>query len=169
MAILPIRTFPDPVLRRTCEDAEPATDQVRRLATDMLETMYAAPGIGLAAPQVGENIRLITVDVGGALGTSDPQVLLNPRITASSETIAYEEGCLSLPEIYEDVARPERLTLKAQDRDGNAYELEAEGLLARAICHEIDHLDGRLIVDYISSLKRNLIKKKMKKRLAQTA
>jgi peptide deformylase len=163
MAILPIKTFPDPVLRRACEEAEPGTDRIRKLAEDMLETMYAAPGIGLAAPQVGENIRMIAVDVGGALGNSDPHILLNPKITASSDSVAFEEGCLSLPEFTLEVDRARVIQVTCRNLDGTEKTLIAEDLLAVAIQHEIDHLDGRLLVDYASSVRRDMYRRKVRK------
>ena len=163
MAILPIRTFPDPVLRRACEEAEPGTERIRRLAADMLETMYAAPGIGLAAPQVGENIRMIAVDVGGTLGSSDPHILLNPKITASSDSVAFEEGCLSLPEFTLEVDRARVIQITHQDLDGSEKILLAEDLFAVAIQHEMDHLDGRLLVDYTSSVRRDMYRRKARK------
>jgi len=157
MAILPIRTFPDPVLRRACEEAEPGTERIRRLAADMLETMYAAPGIGLAAPQVGENIRMIAVDVGGTLGSSDPHILLNPKITASSDSVAFEEGCLSLPHIREEVTRPSTVRIEYYDENWNLREEEYDGIRARVIQHEYDHLDGKLFVDKINPIRRKLL------------
>jgi peptide deformylase len=163
MAILPIRTFPDPILRRACEEAEPETERIRRLAADMLETMYAAPGVGLAAPQVGETIRLITVDVGGAVGNSDPHILLNPKITASSELIAFEEGCLSLPEFTLEVDRARIIQVTCQDLDGKEKTILAEDIFAVAIQHEMDHLDGRLLVDYASSIRRDMYRRKARK------
>jgi peptide deformylase len=165
MAILPIRTFPDPVLRRVCGEAEPGTGMIRRLAADMLETMYAAPGIGLAAPQVGESTRVITIDVGGALGISEPHILLNPKITASSDSVAFEEGCLSLPEFTLEVDRV--IQVSCLDLEGNEKTLLAEDLLAVAIQHEIDHLDGRLLVDYASPIRRDIYRRKARKMKAR--
>jgi len=167
MAILPIRTFPDPVLRRVCEEAEPGSEKTRRLAADMLETMYAAPGVGLAAPQIGENIRLITIDVGGALGASDPHILLNPRITASSESVAFEEGCLSLPEFNLEVDRARVIQVTCQDLDGNEKTILAQDIFAVAIQHEMDHLEGRLLIDYASSIKRDMYRRKARKMKAR--
>jgi peptide deformylase len=167
MAILPIKIFPDPVLRRVCDEAIPHTEEISRLAEDMLETMYAAPGVGLAAPQVGKSIRLITVDVGGPMGTSDPHVLLNPRISASSESVAFEEGCLSLPEFTLEVDRARVIQVTCQDLDGNEKTLFAEDIFAVAIQHEIDHLEGRLLVDYASSIRRDLYRRKARKMKAR--
>lgn len=163
MPILPIRTFPDPTLRRVCVEAEPGTEEIRRLAANMLETMYAAPGVGLAAPQVGLSIRLITVDVGGALGTSDPHVLLNPRITASSESVAFEEGCLSLPEFTLEVDRARVVQVTFLDLNGEERTILAEDIFAVALQHEMDHLDGRLLVDYASPVRRDLYRRKARK------
>lgn len=163
MAILPIITFPDPVLRRVCSEAEPDTEEINRLAEGMLETMYAAPGIGLAAPQVGQSIRLITVDVGGPMGVSDPHVLLNPKINASSESVAFEEGCLSLPEFTLEVERARVIQVTCQDLDGNEKTIFAEDIFAVAIQHEMDHLEGRLLVDYASSIKRDLYRRKARR------
>ena len=163
MALLPIKTFPDPVLRRSCEDAVPCTDEIRKLAGDMLETMYAAPGIGLAAPQVGVSIRMVVVDVGNAIGQPDPVALLNPRILSSSEHIAFEEGCLSLPGFTATVARPARAVVRALDRSGQEKVLEGTGLLARALQHELDHLDGKLFVDRLRGIKRDVIVRKVRK------
>jgi peptide deformylase len=163
MAILPVRTFPDPVLRRTCGEAEPGTERIRQLAANMLETMYAAPGIGLAAPQVGESIRLITVDVGGALGNSEPHIMLNPKITASSGSTAFEEGCLSLPEFTLEVDRARVIQVECLDLEGNEKTVLAEDLFAVAIQHEMDHLDGRLLVDYASPVRRDMYRRKARK------
>jgi peptide deformylase len=163
MPILPIRIYPDPVLRRVCEEAEPGTDKIMNLAGDMLETMYAAPGIGLAAPQVGVNTRMIVVDVGGALGNPDPQVLLNPKITASSESIAFEEGCLSLPEFTLEVDRARIIQVSHHDLEGFEKTFLAEDLLAVAIQHEIDHLDGCLLVDYTSAVTRDTYRRSVRK------
>ncbi len=166
MSILPIKTFPDPVLRRECEEAVPDTDEIRKLAAGMLETMYAAPGIGLAAPQVGVSIRLIVVDVAGAIGDPDPTVLINPRILDSSENIAFEEGCLSLPDFTLEVDRARVVHVQYEDLDGETKTVIAEDLLAVAVQHEMDHLEGKLLVDYASSVKRDMYKRKARKRKA---
>jgi len=163
MAILPIRTFPDPVLRKTSAEAEPGTGEIKQLAEDMLETMYAAPGVGLAAPQVGVNTNLIVVDARNALGNPDPHVLLNPIITASSDSVAFEEGCLSLPEFTLEVERSRVVQVAYQDLDGTEKNLLAEDLFAVALQHEIDHLHGRLLVDYASPVKRDMYRRKAKK------
>ena len=152
MSILDIRVLGDPILRQETTPVAAITDELRTLIDDMFETMRKAQGIGLAAPQVGRAERIAVVDVGDESG---PLVLVNPEIVASSsETERSEEGCLSIPDVFGDVERPERVTVRALDRDGNAYEAEAGGLLARCMQHEIDHLHGKLFIDYLSLLKR---------------
>jgi peptide deformylase len=163
LAILPIKTFPNPVLRRTCEDAVPCTDEIRKLAADMLETMYAAPGIGLAAPQVGVSVRMVVVDVANAIGNPDPMALLNPRILESSEHVAFEEGCLSLPDFTVEVDRARVVHVQFEDLDGNTKTIMAEDLHAVAIQHEMDHLEGTLLVDHASSVRRDMYKRKVRK------
>ncbi|MEH6403113.1 MAG: peptide deformylase [Sneathiella sp.] len=165
MSLLSIVTAPDPRLKLISRPVAEVTDEIRELVADMFETMYDAPGIGLAAVQVGEPKRLLVIDVVGKNSeTEEPQPLaiINPEITwASDEDIAYEEGCLSVPEHYADVVRPAEIKLKFLDLDGEAQELHAEGLLATCIQHEIDHLDGILFVDHISAIKRNMILRKL--------
>ncbi|MEQ9331696.1 peptide deformylase [Thalassobaculum sp.] len=164
MAILPIIWAPDPVLKTKCKPVEAVDDEVRRLVDDMLATMYAAPGVGLAAPQIGVEKRVIVVDVAGKDEKPQPIALINPEITwASEDTQVYEEGCLSLPEMYADVERPARVKVRYLDRGGARQEIEGDGLLAVCLQHEIDHIDGVLFVDRISALKRNMIMKKMVK------
>jgi peptide deformylase len=138
-------------------------DASKTLAQDMLETMYAAPGIGLAAPQIGSNLRLIVVDISGGEEQGHQVVLLNPEIREQEGSQDGEEGCLSIPGFTAVVKRPERIMVTGQDLDGNPQEREAEGLLARVLCHEVDHLNGILYLDRISVLKRDLIKRKIKK------
>jgi len=167
LSLLPIRTYPDPVLRRECRAAEPGTIEIRKLAEDMIETMYAAPGIGLAAPQVGENLRMVVVDIFGHLGERDPRVLLNPEILESSEIIAFEEGCLSLPEFTVEVERPRVVKVKYQDLEGDEILITAEDLYAVAIQHEMDHLEGRLLLDHASAVRRDLYRRKARKMKAQ--
>lgn len=167
LALLPIRTYPDPVLRRKCSPAEPGTAEIRRLAEDMIETMYAAPGIGLAAPQVGESVRMVIVDIFAHLGEPDPKVMLNPEILSFSDNIAFEEGCLSLPEFTHEVERPRVVEVKYQDLDGSEIKLKAEDLFAVAIQHEMDHLEGRLLLDYASMVKRDIYRRKARKMKAQ--
>jgi peptide deformylase len=164
MTLLPIITLPDPLLRKMSVRVERVDDELRRLADDMLETMYDAPGVGLAAVQVGIPRRLIVVDTSGKEEERRPLVLINPEILSlGSEMRAHEEGCLSIPDVRVDIERPGSLRVRFLGRDGKAQELEAEGLLATAIQHEIDHLNGRLIIDFLSRLKRDIIVRKFKK------
>ena len=138
-------------------------DRVASLIPGMFEAMYKAPGIGLAAPQIGAPLRLVVLDLGPD-GAPAPMVLINPEITAASQAVATrEEGCLSLPGQYADVTRPERITARYQDAEGTRHEIEAEGMLAACIQHEIDHLDGILFVDHLSALKRNMLLRKLAK------
>jgi len=161
MAQLEILEFPDPRLRQKAEPVAVVDDAVRKLAADMLETMYAAPGIGLAAIQVNVPMRLIVVDTSEA-GDS-PRVLVNPEVIEADGREVMQEGCLSVPGFYEEVERAERIRFRALDLDGQAFEEEADGLLAVCIQHEIDHLDGKLFVDYLSQLKRGRIRRKLEK------
>ena len=161
MSRLEILHFPDPRLRRQAEAVPVVDDDVRRLIDDLLETMYEAPGIGLSAPQVNVAKRVITIDV--SKDRNAPLCLVNPEIRTASGETETEEGCLSVPGVYELVKRPEKVRVSALDRDGRSREIEAEGLLAVCIQHEIDHLDGRLFVDYLSRLKRQRIRKKAEK------
>ena len=165
MARLDILHFPDPRLRRRAEPVGVVDDRVRRLIDDMLETMYEAPGIGLSAPQVNVAKRVVTIDV--SKDRNAPLCLVNPEVRFTGGETEIEEGCLSVPGVYELVKRPERVRVHALDRDGRSREIEAEGLLAVCIQHEIDHLDGRLFVDYLSRLKRQRIRKKAEKALRQ--
>ncbi|QIL90691.1 peptide deformylase [Microbulbifer harenosus] len=168
MAKLEILEFPDPRLRKVAESVAEVTDAHRALIEDMFETMYEAPGIGLAATQVNVHERIVVIDVSE--DKSEPLVLINPEIEVLDPEIhKYDEGCLSVPGFYETVQRPRKIRLKALDRNGEAYALEAEGLLAVCIQHEIDHLDGKLFVDYISPLKRNRIRSKLEKAHRQGA
>ena len=163
MSRLDILRFPDPRLRRRAEPVNAIDDNVRRLLDDMLDTMYDAPGIGLSAPQVNVAKRVVTIDV--SKDRNAPLCLVNPEIRSVSGETETEEGCLSLPGVYEIVRRPERIRVCALDRDGRSREIEAEGMLAICIQHEIDHLDGRLFVDYLSRLKRQRIRRKAEKTL----
>lgn len=168
MAKLEILEFPDPRLRTVAKPVEKVDDELRKLIDDMFETMYACPGIGLAATQVNVHQRLIVMDLSE--DQSQPRVFINPEITPLTDELApYEEGCLSVPGFYEKVQRPARVRIKALDRDGNVFEEEADELLATCIQHEIDHLDGKLFVDYVSRLKRDRIKKKLEKLHRQQA
>lgn len=162
MAKLEILEFPDPRLRQVAKPVEEVTDQLRQLVDDMFEAMYAAPGVGLAATQVNVHKRLLVMDVSE--DQSEPLVFINPEIEVLDEEIhQYDEGCLSVPGFYETVERPRKVRVKALDREGGAFAMEAEGLLAVCIQHEVDHLDGKLFVDYLSPLKRNRIRAKLEK------
>jgi peptide deformylase len=164
MAALPIIVAPDPRLKRPAEPVGEVDSEIRRLMDDMLETMHAANGIGLAAPQVGERKRVIVVDVAAADETAAPMFLANPKIVwQSEETVLAEEGCLSLPDQYAEVRRPRSVRVRFLDRDNAAREVEADGLLARCIQHEIDHLRGTLFVDHLSSLRRGIILRRLAK------
>ena len=165
MARLRILHFPDPRLRRRAEPVGMVDDGIRKLIDDMFETMYEAPGIGLAAPQVDVAMRVITIDL--SKDRNEPLCLVDPEIRWAEGEMEYEEGCLSVPGVYDMVKRAERVRVSATDRDGQAREIEAEGLLAACIQHEIDHLDGRLFVDHLSRLKRQRIRKKAEKALRQ--
>ena len=160
--ILPILEFPDPRLRIKAKPVAEVNDAVRKLVDDMLETMYKAQGIGLAATQVDRHVQVIVMDLSEA--KDEPRVYINPTLTPLCQDKApYDEGCLSVPGFYETVERPARVRIHALDRDGQAFEVEADGLLAVCIQHEMDHLSGKLFVDYLSSLKRERIKKKLEK------
>ena len=163
MAKLNILEYPDPRLRTLAQPVATFDARLRRLVADMAETMYAAPGIGLAATQVDQHIQLIVIDVSE---TKDQlRVFINPRITwASEETVVCEEGCLSVPGIYDEVRRPARVRVRAQDANGATFELDCDGLLAVCVQHEMDHLTGKVFVDYLSALKQDRIRTKMKKR-----
>jgi peptide deformylase len=165
MALLDIVSLPDPVLRRVSEPVAAFDKELRRLADEMLATMYAAPGIGLAAVQVGVLKRLLVIDIAKREDNPpDPQIFVNPTVVWSSpERSVYEEGCLSIPEFYEDVTRPASIRVSYSDIDGKAREIEADGLLATCLQHEIDHLNGVLFIDYISKLKRDRVVKKFTK------
>lgn len=164
MAILPIIVAPDPRLKAIAAPVDRVDDPVRRLMDDMLETMYVAPGIGLAAPQIGVSKRVIVVDLAREGEPPAPYFMANPVVeTVSEETGIYEEGCLSLPEHFADVERPEHATISYLDRDGAKQTLTTDGLLATCIQHEIDHLDGVLFVDHISRIKRGMILRKLAK------
>jgi peptide deformylase len=161
MAKLKILEYPDPRLRTRAARVERVDDALRTLIDDMFETMYAAPGIGLAATQVDIHQRLLVADVSE--DQSEPLALINPEIIAAEEEIESEEGCLSVPGIFEPVRRFQRIRVRALDRNGEVFEREAEGLLAVCIQHEMDHLEGKLFVDYLSELKRQRIRKRMEK------
>ena len=161
MSVLQILHFPDPRLREKALAVAEVDDDIRKLVDDMFETMYQAPGIGLAAVQVNVLKRVIVIDISE--DKSAPLCLINPEIIDSSEKEQMEEGCLSVPGIYENVSRAKNIRVRYLDRDGQQQELETDGLLAVCIQHEMDHLEGKLFVDYLSELKRNRIRKKMEK------
>ena len=164
MAIRPLVILPDPQLRQVSEPIGEITDDVRALADDMLATMYDAPGIGLAAIQIGVPKRLVVIDLAKSDEERKPLVLINPEITwTSGEKRTYEEGCLSIPEYYEEVERPDRVTYRYRNLDGATIEGEAEGVLATCLQHEIDHLNGVLFIDYLSKLKRDRVIKRFQK------
>ncbi|MGB0575066.1 MAG: peptide deformylase [Alphaproteobacteria bacterium] len=164
MAVLPIIKAPDPILKKCCAPVEEVNDEIRTLMDDMLETMYAAPGVGLAAPQVSVHKRVIVVDTSRGDTDRSPIRMANPEILDSSDDLAvYDEGCLSFPDQYAEVERPAKVSVRYLDYNNEVQEIEAEGLLSTCIQHEMDHLDGKLFVDHISMLKRNMILRKMSK------
>jgi peptide deformylase len=165
MALRQILHFPDPRLRKKATAIIKVTDDIRQLADDMLETMYDAPGIGLAATQINVQKRLIVIDISQDM--TEPYVFINPEIAQKQGEREHEEGCLSVPDSYEIVTRADTVRVKALDRNGKPFELDADELLATCIQHEIDHLDGKLFVDYISNLKRQRIKKRLEKQQKQ--
>lgn len=165
MALLNILHFPDPRLRQKALPIEKVNDDIRQLAHDMLETMYDAPGIGLAATQVNEQKRLIVIDVSE--DKTSPLFLINPELLVTEGERDFEEGCLSVPEAYETVTRADKIRVRALNLQGETFEMEAEGILATCIQHEIDHLEGKLFVDYLSNLKRQRIKKRLEKHQKQ--
>ncbi len=168
MAVLEILEFPDPRLRTRARPIAQVTDATRRLIDDMFETMYDAPGIGLAATQVNVHERLLVIDVSE--NRNDPLVFINPEITVLDPELGeYDEGCLSVPGFYETVCRPSRVEVTALDRDGKQFTRQLDGLLAICLQHEIDHLEGKLFVDYLSVLKRQRIRKKLEKQQRQNA
>jgi len=164
MTIKPLIILPDPVLRVTSEPVERIDDAVRELAADMLETMYDAPGIGLAGIQIGVPRRILVIDLAKDEEPRNPLVVINPTIlSVSDDRSLYEEGCLSIPEYYAEVERPARLRISFQDLDGKTQERDADGLLATCLQHEIDHLNGTLFIDHISKLKRDMVIRKFTK------
>ncbi len=168
MAKREILQYPDPRLRTPAKRVEVIDDRVRALVEDMFETMYDAPGIGLAATQIDVHERIVVMDVSES--GDEPQVLINPEIIERAQTCDIaEEGCLSIPGYADNVERPDALLLRAQDIDGNEFELRAEGLLARCIQHELDHLEGRLFIDYLSDLKRKRLRRRYEKTARQRA
>ncbi len=168
MAVLPILVAPHPVLKKKCEPVETVTPELKSLMADMLETMYAAPGVGLAAPQVGVSKRILVVDCARRDEDPSPIMMANPEIVWESEELAtYEEGCLSFPEQYADVNRPAECHVKYLDENNEEQLLKADGLLATCVQHEIDHLEGIVFVDHISIVKRGIIMRRLKKQQRQ--
>ncbi|CAK0760228.1 peptide deformylase [Gammaproteobacteria bacterium] len=166
MALLNVLRYPDPRLRQRAQPVETITPDILRLIDDMFETMYAAPGIGLAAIQVNVPVRVITIDV--TEGQNQPLCLINPKILTQSGSERMDEGCLSVPGIYEPVERATHIIFQALDRNGQIFKRDSHGLLSVCVQHEIDHLEGKLFVDYLSELKRNRIRKKLEKQVRQT-
>jgi peptide deformylase len=167
MARLPILEYPDPRLRMRAAPVTAVDDRIRALVEDLFETMYSAPGIGLAATQVDVHLRVLVADVSEERNL--PYCFINPEIVTETGRTEQEEGCLSVPDVFELVERAEHVTVRALDRDGRPFELHAEGLLAVCVQHEIDHLDGKLFVDYLSELKRERLKKRAAKRAKRAA
>ncbi|HYD19818.1 MAG TPA: peptide deformylase [Patescibacteria group bacterium] len=176
MAVLPIYIVPHPVLKRVADPVTDVTDDHRKLIDNMLETMYHAPGIGLAAPQIGQSVRILVLDVDQPRSENEdeelpvekrrgkPQVFVNPEVLWSSdEQNIYDEGCLSIPGQYAEVERPKQVRVKALNYEGKPFEVEADGLFATCLQHEIDHLNGILFIDHLSSLKRDMVMRKLKK------
>jgi peptide deformylase len=163
MAILPIRIYPDPVLRVKTRKVEEFDAKLRKLATDMVETMHAAPGVGLAAPQVGSDLRIAVVDISVGEDPALLKVLVNPEIVRREGMETDVEGCLSLPGITDKVDRPTSVTVRAQDLAGKPFELEAADYMARAICHEVDHLEGILFTDHLRGLRKERVRRQLKK------
>jgi peptide deformylase len=164
MSIKPLIILPDPLLRQVSKPVERVDGDLRKLADDMLETMYDAPGIGLAAIQIGEPLRMLVIDLAKEGEPPAPHVFINPEILGSSDQRSvYEEGCLSIPDYYAEVERPASVRVKYLDRDAKLPEMQAEGLMATCLQHEIDHLNGVLFIDHISKLKRDMVVKKFKK------
>lgn len=165
MALREIRTYPDPVLRQKAQEVTEINGSLQKLIDDMIETMHKAPGIGLAAPQVGESVRLIVVDISHKEEGHPLIVLVNPEIIETDKVIDSEEGCLSVPGYYTTIKRHGKVLVKGLDREGKPVEIEAEGLLARVLQHEIDHLNGILFIDHLSPIKKEFFKKRYKRML----
>jgi len=163
MAVLPIVKYPDPRLKQRALPVEVVDDDIRRLVDDMAETMYAAPGVGLAANQVGVLRRVFVIDISSDDEPSELRVFINPEILDATGTLVWEEGCLSFPGVTEEIRRAERVRVRALDRDGKPFELEADGLLAVAIQHETDHLNGVVMLDKLSAVKKRLLGRKLAK------
>ena len=162
--ILPVLQYPDPRLARICLPVEGATPKLRELVENMVETMYARDGIGLAAPQIGEPVRLVVIDVSGPEVREELMVLVNPKLTDSGPEVESEEGCLSVPDFRTAIRRSEKVHVEAQDLDGNPISFDADGLLAICLQHECDHLDGKLFIDRMSRLKRGMYDRRLNKK-----
>jgi len=169
MAVLPIRIYPDKVLREKARPVEAVTPDIQQLVDDMAETMYAAPGVGLAANQVGVLLRVFVIDIASDDEPSDLRVFINPRILDRHGEVVWKEGCLSFPGVSENVERAERVVVQALDRNGESFTLEADGLLAIAIQHEYEHLDGELMIDHLGPVRKRLVQRKLQKRPAVEA
>jgi len=163
MAILKLRKYGDPVLRKKAEDIKVIDEEIKKLASEMKETLKSIEGIGLAGNQVGVSKRIFVIDRTHIDGEEEPIIMINPRLVESSGEQVYEEGCLSAPGIYEDVTRASKVKVRGLNLEGNEVEIEGEGLLSRALLHEIDHLNGVLFIDHLSSIKRKLLGKKLRK------
>lgn len=164
MAIRPLIILPDPLLRQVSKPIERVDGALRKFADDMLDTMYDAPGIGLAAIQVGEPLRMLVIDLSKDDEPKSPQVFVNPEVLSSSDARStYEEGCLSIPDYYAEVERPAGIRVRFEDVDGKRHEIDADGMLATCLQHEIDHLNGVLFIDHISKLKRDMVVKRFRK------
>lgn len=161
--------YPDKRLRERGKKVEAVTDEVRKLIDDMAETMYAAPGVGLAATQIGVSLQLFIIDIADSEEPSDLKVFINPEILETTGELTWQEGCLSFPGVTEEIDRAAHVRVRAQDRDGKWFELEAEGLLAVAVQHEFDHLQGMLMIDHMGPLKKRLTHRKMVKRAEEQA
>jgi peptide deformylase len=167
MAVRTILHYPDPRLRQKARVVEAVTPEIKQLVDDMAETMYAAPGVGLAATQIGEAVRVFVIDTAGDDEPSNLRVFINPEIVAKNGELVWEEGCLSFPGVMEEIERAAHVKVKALDAQGQPFELEAEGLLAVAIQHENDHLDGTLMIDKMGALKKRIVDRKMRRRAAE--
>ena len=168
MAVLPILTYPDPRLRTIAKEVVEIDDTIKTLIKDMFDTMYQAQGIGLAATQVDRPVRVVVMDLAKEGESADPKVFINPTVTPLTDELGtYKEGCLSIPEVYDDIQRPLRVKIEALDGEGQAFSVEADGLLAVCIQHELDHLNGVLFVDYLSRLKQDRAREKVKKVLSK--
>lgn len=169
MALLEIHTFPDPVLREEAKPVDRIDDEIRKLASEMAQTMYSAPGVGLAAPQVARSVRIIVIDLQSGEGGGELLTLINPEIIRAEGETRYEEGCLSVPDVREEVTRAKSVTVQALDLEGKEMTIDAEDFFAVVLQHEIDHLNGVLFIDHLSRLKQSMIKKRLKKAAEQAS